>query len=226
MFRIFIVEDDPQISGILARQLGAWDYEVRLSADFRRVIEEFRSFSPHLVLLDIGLPHRNGYYWCEEIRKISQVPIVFLSSASDNLNIVMAMNLGGDDFIAKPFDLNVLLAKIQSLLRRAYSFGVPTPLLEAQGAALDTGGAALEFQGKRIALTKNECRILQTLLEQKGRVVSRDLLMERLWQTDVYVDENTLTVNIARLRRKLEAAGLPGFITTKKGLGYMVEESL
>lgn len=225
MFRIFLVEDDPQISGVLIRQLSTWDYEVRAAEDYRRVTEEFRAFSPHLVLLDIGLPYRNGYHWCEELRKISQVPIVFLSSASDNMNIVMAMNLGGDDFIPKPFDLNVLLAKIQSILRRTYRFTTPTPRLEARGAALDTAGAALEFQGQRIDLTKNECRILQTLLEQKGRVVSRDLLMERLWQTDAYVDENTLTVNIARLRRKLEAAGLPGFITTKKGLGYMVGEA-
>lgn len=225
MFRIFLVEDDPQISGVLIRQLSTWDYEVRAAEDYRRVTEEFRAFSPHLVLLDIGLPYRNGYHWCEELRKISQVPIVFLSSASDNMNIVMAMNLGGDDFIPKPFDLNVLLAKIQSILRRTYRFTTPTPRLEARGAALDTAGAALEFQGQRIDLTKNECRILQTLLEQKGRVVSRDLLMERLWQTDAYVDENTLTVNIARLRRKLEAARLPGFITTKKGLGYMVGEA-
>ena len=177
-----------------------------------------------MVLLDIGLPYRNGYHWCEEIRKISKVPILFLSSASDNLNIIMAVNLGGDDFLAKPFDLNVLLAKVQALLRRAYDFGAPEPALEYRGAILDPAAAALLYGGRRLSLTKNECRILQTLLEQKGKIVSRETLMQRLWETDSYVDENALTVNVARLRRKLEGAGLEDFITTKKGMGYRIGE--
>lgn len=225
MFRIFLIEDDEAIADVLYRQLTAWDYSVAMIRNFRDVMGEFQAFQPHLVLLDIGLPYRNGYHWCAEIRKISQAPILFLSSASDNLNIIMAMNMGGDDFISKPFDLNVLLAKIQALLRRAYSFAAPMPALEARGARLDAAAAALVFDGQRISLTKNECRILQTLLEQKDKVVSRDTLMERLWQTDLYVDENALTVNVARLRRKLEAAGLPDFIITKKGMGYLVEDS-
>lgn len=225
MFRIFLAEDDPAIVRVLENQLNVWGYSVWCVQDFRQVMAEFRQFSPHLVLLDIGLPYRNGYHWCEEIRKVSQVPICFLSSASDNMNIIMAVNLGGDDFICKPFDLPVLLAKIQALLRRSYAFGAPSPKLEARGAVLDTAAASLQAGGEKIPLTKNECRILQTLLEQKGRVVSRDTLMERLWQTDDYVDENALTVNVARLRRKLEQAGLDGLIVTKKGLGYLVEDT-
>lgn len=225
MFRIFLAEDDPAIVRVLENQLSVWGYSVWCVQDFRQVMAEFRRFSPHLVLLDIGLPYRNGYHWCEEIRKVSQMPICFLSSASDNMNIIMAVNLGGDDFICKPFDLPVLLAKIQALLRRSYAFGAPSPKLEARGAVLDTAAASLQAGGEKIPLTKNECRILQTLLEQKGRVVSRDTLMERLWQTDDYVDENALTVNVARLRRKLEQAGLDGLIVTKKGLGYLVEDT-
>lgn len=225
MFRIFLAEDDPAIVRVLENQLSVWGYSVWCVQDFRQVMAEFRRFSPHLVLLDIGLPYRNGYHWCEEIRKVSQVPICFLSSASDNMNIIMAVNLGGDDFICKPFDLPVLLAKIQALLQRSYAFGAPSPKLEARGAVLDTAAASLQAGGEKIPLTKNECRILQTLLEQKGRVVSRDTLMERLWQTDDYVDENALTVNVARLRRKLEQAGLDGLIVTKKGLGYLVEDT-
>ncbi len=224
MFRIFLVEDDPAISGVLERQLTAWNYQVGLVYDFQDVLGDFRTFQPHLVLLDISLPYRNGYHWCEEIRKISKVPILFLSSASDNLNLIMAVNLGGDDFLAKPFDLHVLLAKVQALLRRAYDFGAPEPTLEHRGAVLDPAAATLSYEGQRLSLTKNECRILQTLLEQKGKIVGRDALMQRLWETDSYVDENALTVNVARLRRKLEGAGLEDFITTKKGMGYRIGE--
>lgn len=224
MFRIFLVEDDPAISGVLERQLTAWNYQVGLVQDFQDVLGDFRIFQPHLVLLDISLPYRNGYHWCEEIRKISKVPILFLSSASDNLNLIMAVNLGGDDFLAKPFDLHVLLAKVQALLRRAYDFGAPEPTLEHRGAVLDPAAATLLYEGQRLSLTKNECRILQTLLEQKGKIVGRDALMQRLWETDSYVDENALTVNVARLRRKLEGAGLEDFIATKKGMGYRIGE--
>ena len=196
---------------------------MRCAEDFRNVLAECTAFDPQLVLLDITLPFYNGYHWCQELRRVSNVPVVFLSSASDNMNIVMAMNMGGDDFIAKPFDLNVLLAKIQAILRRTYDFAAPAPTLEHRGAVLNTADASLMYQGQRIELTKNDYRILQTLLERKGSVVSRETLMEKLWETDSFVDENTLTVNIARLRRKLEAAGLSDYITTKKGLGYLIE---
>ena len=223
MYRIFLVEDDQSIAGAVAKHLDSWGWEVHRVMDFQRVLEEFQAFGPHLVLLDIGLPYRNGYHWCAGMRKVSRVPIVFLSSASDNMNIVMAMNLGGDDFVAKPFDLEVLSAKVQALLRRTYDFGAAAPLLEARGAVLDTGDNSLTYEGQKLELTRNEYRMLQVLLEQKGRTVSRETLMQRLWETDSFVDENTLTVNMARLRRKLEGLGLTEFIRTKKGLGYLIE---
>ena len=223
MYRIFIVEDDRAIAEALRRHIESWGFEARLCADFTNVTAEFAAYDPQLVLLDIALPGRNGYHWCAEIRKLSSVPVIFVSSVSDNMNIIMAMNMGGDDFIAKPFDLNVLMAKVQALLRRAYDYAGQTELIERRGAILNAADASLTYQGQRIDLSRNECRILLTLLRAKGEVVSREKLMRRLWETDCFVDENTLTVNIARLRRKLEGAGLDDFIVTKKGMGYMVE---
>ena len=223
MYKIFLVEDDEAIAAAVVKHIASWGWEPRRAEDLTKVMEEFTAFSPHLVLLDIGLPYRNGYHWCAEIRKLSRIPIIFLSSASDNMNIVMAMNMGGDDFIPKPFDLEVLSAKIQAILRRTYDFGSAPPLLEARGATLDTGDNTLHYRDQKLELTRNEYRILQVLLEQKGRTVSRDTLMRKLWETDSFVDENTLTVNMARLRRKLEGMGLTGLIRTKKGLGYLIE---
>jgi two-component system response regulator protein BraR/BceR len=223
MYRVLIVEDDATIASAIQKQIESWGMQARSVEDFRDVLGEFARYDPQLVLLDITLPFFNGYYWCGQIRKASKVPIIFISSASDNMNIVMAMDMGGDDFLSKPFDLKVLTAKVQAVLRRTYDFGAQTRMLEHRGAVLNTANASLVCNGERIELTKNDYRILQTLMEAKGRVVSRDTLMERLWETDSYVDENTLTVNIARLRKKLDAAGLPDFITTKKGLGYIVE---
>jgi DNA-binding response OmpR family regulator len=222
MHRIFIVEDDPVIAGAMEKYISGWGNEVKVASALQDILPEFRSFQPHLVLLDISLPFYDGYHWCQEIRKISHVPVIFISSASENLNIIMAMNMGGDDFIAKPFDLSVLMAKIQALLRRTYDFSGELPQLEAQGAVLSTGDACLLFHGERIELSKNEYRILEALLTRKGSVVSRETLMEKLWETDCYVDENTLTVNVSRLKKKLTAAGLENFIVTKKGMGYMV----
>ncbi|MCI8466108.1 MAG: response regulator transcription factor [Lachnospiraceae bacterium] len=222
MYRVMIVEDDEVIASQVGKHLAAWDMEVFRVRDFRNVMGEFLACKPGLVLMDIGLPFYNGYHWCQEIRKVSKVPILFLSSAADNMNIVMAMNMGGDDFVAKPFSLEVLTAKVQAVLRRAYDFGVSPELLEHEGAVLDIDAAALQVNGDRVDLTRNEYRILRTLMENKGRVVSRELLMNRLWETDCYVDDNTLTVNVTRLRRKLEGAGLPDFIVTKKGIGYLI----
>lgn len=223
MYRIYIAEDDEEIAGAVSKGLAGWDFDVKCAGDFRRIAEEIAEFQPHLVLLDITLPFFNGFYWCGELRKTSRVPVVFISSASDNMNIIMAMNMGGDDFIAKPFDMPVLVAKIQALLRRSYDFAQQVGMIEHRGAKLNTAEAALYVGGNRIDLTRNEYRIMQTLLESKGKVVSREKLMNRLWETDCFVDENTLTVNVARLRRKLDAAGLPGYITTKVGMGYIVE---
>ncbi len=223
MYKIFLVEDDDAIASAVAAHISSWGWEARRAGDLTRVLEEFTAYAPHLVLLDIGLPYRNGYHWCSEIRRLSRVPVVFLSSASDNMNIVMAMNMGGDDFIAKPFDLEVLAAKVQALLRRTYDFGSAAPLLEHRGAVLDTGNNTLSYEGRKLELTRNEYRLLQVLLEHKGKTVSRDTLMQKLWETDSFVDENTLTVNMTRLRRKLEGLGLENFIHTKKGLGYLLE---
>lgn len=222
MYRIFIVEDDPGIAQAIAEQAKMWELVTNCVQNFRCVMADFAEFDPHLVLLDISLPFFNGYHWCNEIRKVSKVPIIFISSASDNMNIVMAMNMGADDFIAKPFDQTVLMAKIQAMLRRTYDFAAAVPVLEHKGALLNTGDNTLTYQDQQISLTKNEYRILLTLMENKGKVVSREKLMERLWETDSFVDENTLTVNVNRLRKKLDAAGLPDFITTRFGVGYLI----
>ncbi len=223
MYRILVVEDDPGIARGLGQLIAAWGMEAVTVRDFQNVSGEFAACNPHLVLMDIGLPFMNGYHWCSEIRRVSQVPIIFLSSASDNMNIIMAMNMGADDFIPKPFDGNVLIAKIQALLRRAYSFGESSPVLEHRGAMLNTGDNSLTYQGKQISLSKNEYRILLELMKSRGKVVSREKLMEALWQTDSFVDENALTVNVGRLRKKLEAAGLTDFIETKFGVGYRID---
>lgn len=223
MYKILIVEDDTIIGTAVEKQIKSWGWETKLVADFQHVLTDFVSFDPQLVLLDISLPFFNGYHWCTEIRRLSKVPIIFISSASDNMNIVMAMTMGGDDFIAKPFSLDVLTAKVQAVLRRTYDFSGGSHLLEHKNAILNIGDATLTYQGKKIDLTKNEYKILQTLIENKNKIVRRDTLMTRLWETDSYVDENTLSVNITRLRRKLEQAGLRDFITTKKGIGYLVD---
>lgn len=221
-YRILIVEDDKGIAEALEKCLSSWGMEAKAVQDFRRVMEDFSAFAPHLVLMDVTLPFMGGYHWCRQIRQSSSVPIIFISSAADNMNIVMAMDMGADDFIAKPFDQSVLVAKVQALLRRTYSFGTAAPVLEHRGALLNTGDNTLTCQGEKIDLSKNEYRILLTLMQNKGKVVSREKLMEALWETDSFVDENTLTVNVGRLRKKLDGAGLTGFITTKFGVGYLL----
>lgn len=222
MYKILIVEDDLTMAQAIQKEMEAWGNEADHVKDFQNVLAHFAKYDPHLVLMDITLPFYNGYHWCSEVRKISHVPVIFISSASDNMNIIMAMNMGGDDFIAKPFDLSVLTAKVQAVLRRTYDLSGKVPILEHRGAILNLYDTTLTYEGKKISLTKNEFRILQTLMENKGRLVSRDTLMTRLWETDNYIEENTLTVNIARLRRKLENAGLDDFIKTKVGEGYII----
>lgn len=222
MYRIFLAEDDHALAEAISRQLESWGNEVITVRDFRRVSAEFAEARPQLVLLDIMLPFYDGYHWCTEIRKLSSVPIVFISSASDNMNIVMATNMGGDDFIPKPVDPMVLTAKLQALLRRTYELGEPCQALECHGALLDLSSGTLECGGQRLELTKNEFRILRTLLENRDKTVSRERLMTVLWQSDCYVEENTLTVNVARLRKKLEGVGLGGIIATKPGEGYIL----
>ncbi len=223
MYKLMIVEDDPGIAEAIAKQAELWDFETQTVRNFRRIKEEFAEFSPHILLLDISLPFYDGYYWCSELRKLSNLPIIFISSASDNMNIIMAMNMGADDFIAKPFDMSVLMAKLQAVLRRTYDYSDTPQLLSHRGAFLNPSDGTLTYNGEGITLTKNEIKILSCLLESKGRTVSREKLMERLWKTDEFIDENTLTVNVNRLRRKLDAAGLEGFISTKIGQGYIIE---
>lgn len=221
-YRIFIVEDDAVIARVMREHLAGWGYTVQCAADFSNVLGEFLTFDPQMVLLDISLPFFNGYHWCTEIRKLSKVPIIFISSASDNMNLIMAMNMGGDDFLAKPFDLPVLTAKVQALLRRTYDFGESAQLLECGGAVLNVSDGTLRVNGERVELTRNEWKILQMLLENRGKVVGREALMARLWESDAFVDENTLTVNVTRLRKKLDGTGIPDLIRTKKGAGYIV----
>ena len=223
MYKLLIVEDDTVIAGSIQQHMESWGYEAICVEDFQGVLQIFVAENPQLVLMDISLPFYNGYYWCGEIRKISKVPIIFISSASDNMNIVMAVNMGGDDFVAKPFDLNVLQAKIQALLRRTYDFAGDSALMEHKGMIFDTGKGLVTFADARIELTKNEMGILRTLLEQKGRIVTRDKLMEKLWESDSFIDDNTLTVNVARLRKKLEEIGIQDMIKTRKGIGYVVD---
>lgn len=222
MYRIMIIEDDQTIAKTLQDFLKQWDYEVYITHDFHDVMQEFKDIQPDLVLLDIGLPYKNGYYWCDEIRKISSIPILFISSINDNMNIVMAMNAGADDFISKPFDLNVLLAKLQAIFRRTYEFNNQVHVLEYRGIRFQPSSCLVIYQDQKLELTKNEMKILKLLMEHKGTVVKRDELMDYLWQTDSYIDENTLSVNVNRLRKKLESIGIIDFINTRKGIGYYI----
>ena len=222
MYRILLVEDDETIARLIKKHLEKWEYEVSTVQDFGNVLGEFAACDPQLVLLDIRLPFYNGYHWCTQIRQVSKVPIIFLSSVSDNMNIVMAMNMGADDFIPKPFDLEVLTAKVQALLRRSYDFAGSSSMLEHKEMLLNLSDATILYQEQKVELTKNELKILQTLIENKTQVVTRETLMTRLWESDMYVDENTLSVNVNRLRKKLTSIGLEDSILTKKGIGYQI----
>ena len=222
MYKILIVEDDLVIASSLKKHIETWGYDSKYITDFKNVLDEFSTYKPHLVLLDVSLPYFNGYHWCEMIRKISKTPIIFISSFSENMNIIMAINMGADDFISKPFDLDVLTAKINALLRRTYDFKPNDECIIANGLILNTNNLSMEYEDTVYELTKNEFRILQVLMSSKGKTVNRDTLMSKLWETDSYIDDNTLTVNINRLRKKLEAVGLNNFIITKKGIGYLV----
>lgn len=223
MYKILMVEDELVIAENVCEHLQKWGYDARYAEDFAEVLSSFADFKPDLVLLDVNLPRFNGFHWCSEIRKISDVPIIFLSSVSDNMNIVMAMNLGGDEYIEKPFDVNVLIAKIQALLRRTYSLKPQQNVISYKELTLNLNSTVLTCKGETITLSKNEFVILQLLMEKQGTVISRDEMMERLWGNDEFVDDNTLTVNVTRVRKKLEAAGCVDYIKTKKGIGYLLQ---
>ena len=223
-YKILVVEDDFTIASELKTMMTGWGYEVKLTENFEDILGEFQSFQPHLILMDIGLPFANGFIRCSKIREVSKVPVIFLSSASDNINLVTAINMGADDFVAKPFDFNVLTAKIMAVLRRAYAFTEEkSDVIEHRGAAYNASDSTITIAGQKIELTKNENRIMAALLSGKGSIVSRNTLMQSLWDDDCFVDENTLSVNMNRLRKKLESAGLPDYIVTKKGQGYIIE---
>lgn len=223
MYKIFLAEDDEVICSLVKKHLESWGYEVYAAEDFSDIMGEFVREEPQLVILDLKLPCYNGFHWCDEIRRVSQVPVLFLSSAADNMNMVMAMSRGADDFIPKPFHLEVLSAKVQAILRRAYSFGAGANLLERNGAVLNLGNGDLSFRGRSVSLTRNELKILKLLFSQAGRVVSREDIMQMLWENDDFVDDNTLTVNVNRLRKRMGEIGLGNMILTKKGMGYMVK---
>ncbi|MDG3131689.1 response regulator transcription factor [Streptococcus suis] len=220
MQKILVIEDDRTISQLVAKNLVNWGYQVEEIQDFQKILEQIRLFQPHLILLDIGLPFFNGYYWCQEIRKESRVPIMFLSSHDQPMDIVMAINMGADDYVTKPFEMTVLLAKIQGLLRRTYDFIGEQSLLWFEGISLDLKTMQVHFEQHVQELTKNEFQILRVLFEHGREVVSREELMRELWNSDIFVDDNTLSVNMARLRKKLAELHLPNVIATKKGVGY------
>lgn len=224
MYKILIIEDDLVISSLLKENLCKWGYEASCICDFSNVIGEFIDFNPQLVVMDINLPFYNGYHWCTEIRKLSKVPIIFSSSESDNMNYIMAINMGADDFIVKPFDLNIFVAKVQALIRRTYSFQGKMNILENKGAILNLEEITLTYKEEKLSLSKNEFKILQILLENKNKTVSREDIMTYLWESESYIDDNTLTVNVTRIRKRLEEIGLKDFIKTKKGIGYIIGE--
>lgn len=223
MYKILIVEDDFTIAESVGTHLQKWGFETKCADDFMNILDTYNAFAPDLILMDVNLPYFNGFHWCSEIRRVSTTPIIFVSSVSDNMNIVMAMNMGGDEYIEKPFDINVLTAKIQALLRRTYSLAQQQNILSYGELVLNLSSTFLTCKGEILSLTKNEYMILRLLMEKHGVVVSRDELMERLWGNDEFIDDNTLTVNVTRVRKKLESAGCPDYIKTKKGIGYILE---
>ncbi len=224
MYKTLIIEDDQVIAALLEEGLIKWGFEARYVTDFMKVLETFIDYQPHMVLLDISLPFYNGYYWCNEIRKISKVPIVFLSSHTENMDIIMAMNMGADDYISKPFSLDIVVAKLQAILRRTYTYYADITTLSVGKLILNLNDTTLSYEDKKLELTKNEYKIMQVLIENKNNIVGRDLLMKKLWDDDSFIDDNTLTVNVNRLRKKLEDFGLSDMINTKKGLGYIIHD--
>ena len=224
MFKIMIVEDDQKMRQIILESIVIWGFEGCYAQNFNNVFDEFVKYDPDLVLMDINLTAYDGFYWCGKIREISKVPIIFISSRNTNMDIIMAVNMGGDDFIQKPFSLEVLMAKINALLRRTYNYAnTISNVIEHNGVVLDLRESSVRFQDRKLELTKNEFKILHILMKDKGKIVSRDEIMRALWEDESFVDDNTLTVNINRLRKKLEDLGLSEFIQTKKGQGYIIQ---
>ncbi|MFB8833930.1 response regulator transcription factor [Clostridioides difficile] len=223
MFKIMVVEDDVSLKNIIAKCLTKWGHDVHQIENLENIIEEFKNYNPELVLLDINLPFYDGFHWCNEIRKISKVPIIFISSRNSNMDVIMGVNLGADDYIQKPFSVDVLVAKVNALLRRTYNFvDNNSNQIIHNGVTLDLSTATINYEDNTTELTKNEIKILHELMKYKGQIVSRNKLMKKLWDNDWFVDDNTLTVNVNRIRSKLNEIGLEDFIETKRGLGYII----
>jgi DNA-binding response OmpR family regulator len=224
MYKIMIVEDEEKIRGIIKTYLQKWGFEVYCPDKFNNIFEEFSKESPHLVIMDINLPDYDGFYWCSKIRNVSKAPVLFLSSRSTNMDIVMAINMGADDYLTKPFEMEVLTAKITALLRRTYSYAETSlDTLEYNGAVLSLKDNILYYENESFELTKNEFKILYVLMKNNESIVTREKLMQELWDDESFIDDNTLTVNINRLRKKLNEIGLDDFIKTIKNQGYMIK---
>ena len=221
MYKILIVEDDTTISTIIEEKLNKWGYITLKLQNFEDIMPDFTSFQPHLVLMDINLPYYDGFYWCTRIRQLSNVPIIFISSRDTDGDKIRAISQGGDDYIEKPFSMDLLVVKIQAALRRAYSYSDQTlNIQQYKDMILDIEGLKVICGDKDIELTPNEGKILAMLMRNQGKVVSRTRLIRALWDDESFVDDNTLTVNVNRLRKKLKAIGLEGYIKTSKGEGY------
>ncbi|QIK69772.1 response regulator transcription factor [Erysipelothrix sp. HDW6C] len=224
MYRIMIIEDNDKIRNELSTFLQKNGYTTLLVTEFHNVIETYQANDVDCILLDLSLPVVDGYYLAKEIRKLSDVPIIVVTSRDNTMDELMSMNLGADDFITKPYNLQILLARLQSVLRRAYE-KADMQVITIRGVELDIPRGIVRFQGTEQELTKNELRILSYLIQNKNTIVSRQDLMQYLWNTDWFVDDNTLTVNINRLRKKLEEIGIDDFIETKRGMGYTINEN-
>ncbi|MFD3158309.1 response regulator transcription factor [Haloimpatiens sp. FM7330] len=223
MYKILIVEDDKSLCCKIGERISKWGFDIASIKNFENILEEFANYNPHLVIMDINLPCFDGFHWCKQIRNMSKVPIIFLSSRDSNMDIIMAVNMGGDDFVTKPFSMDVLLAKIQAVLRRTYSYGEDKgQIIECNGAILNINDGSLSYNNEKIELTKNEFKMLHLFMKNKGKIISRERIMRVLWECEYFISENTLTVNVNRLRKKLEDVGLKNFIVTKKSQGYMI----
>ena len=223
MYKVLIVEDDSALCTNMIKNLSRWNYDIYKIDDFENVTKEFLNIKPHLVLMDVNLPYCDGFFWCKKIREVAKTPIIFLSSRDSNMDIIMAVNQGADDYITKPFSFDLLVAKLQALLRRTYDYqNEASETIECNGVLLDLNSGTLSYKDKKIELTKNEHKILTLLMKNKEKVVSREKLMKSLWDDDYFVNENTLTVNMNRIRNKLEDMGIKDFITTRKGEGYII----
>ncbi|WXR62475.1 response regulator transcription factor [Peptostreptococcaceae bacterium AGR-M142] len=224
MFKIMVVEDDQKISKIMSNNLKKWGYEIINIDEFDNIVETYVRTKPHLILMDINLPYFDGFYYCKKIRELSKVPIIFISSRDGNMDIVMAINMGGDDFLSKPFSMEVLLVKIKALLRRTYSYqDKDISVLEYNNVILNLKDYTVSFNDKEIELSKNEFKILYILMKNNNKIISREFIMRKLWEDESFVDDNTLTVNINRLRKKLLNLDLDDFIKTKRKEGYIIK---